>query len=282
MKKLSLIALTILLFSCGEPTINGKLVNNFENPIENAKVEIEGTAFTTQTNSNGEYSINFVPGDIKLKFSKENVLDTSLVVNIAVKEDFPAQMVKTYEVPQSGEINYFDKNNYINIPKVSVKQKRSNYTKEKDFAYIRGPFTITFEQKSYYAELDDKTIPSFKKGEMLFIDSSENGIGLVKLQKDGNKYNIVTTGEPLYYYDNFGKKNITKDSHWGFWGKNNFIRKTSIKTKYQSLNNQNNGKTFGLRPYNLKPGYYAFCIDLKTSIEKPINTEYVLAFQVVE
>ncbi len=197
MKRLIFIGLSILLLaSCGEPTINGKIVDNFNNPIKDAKVEIDGTAFTTTTNSKGEYEINFVPGSIKLKYTKKNYLDTVLRVNVSTKDNFPAQVVKTYKLPNDGEINYISKEQYIPLNNSPIK-----IDKTFDTRYIKEGYynhDTRFKTLTYYTNKDK--VVKIKKSEIIqFIDTSPAPIALIKLKETTKGLKILSTEVPYSY-----------------------------------------------------------------------------------
>ncbi len=265
--------ITTFLVSCGEPTINGKLIDNFDNPIVGAKVEIEGTSFTTKTNSKGEYEINFVPGEIKLKYSKENYLDTIFNVKISTKDDFPAQIVKTYKVPKKGEMFFVSKEGYQELPTMIIREKASTYNSVQGREY-GTPQYLNHIVNTYYIKsvMINNLIPKFGKGDMKFADTDEKNVTLVKLKKEGSEY-VVGTNDYVkdgyeYYFGN--RLDITNSF-------NNKISYSSMEYTYTSFKNRNKGNTFGIWQVNLKPGVYAFICIVKSK-KKPFIVEGVRPF----
>ncbi len=289
MRKILFIGLSLMILaSCGEPTINGKLLDNFNNPIENAKVEVEGTAFTANTNSKGEYEINFVPGTITLKYTKKNYLDTILKIGVSTKDDFPAQVVRTYKVPNGGDINYIDKDRYIALEKSPIKiGKTTNrkYVKWGDYYNNLTGLKIV----SYYAS-KEKILKIKQTNSIQFVDTSTEPIALVKLDKTANGLKILSTEVPLYNeFTSYGgktKRTYFAELKWScharsYYLNNKFLYFTKMKTEYTSLNSQNQGKTFGIRTYKgLSKGYYAFVFNLRRNVSKPLNTKYAMVFEV--
>ncbi len=272
MKNLLFLLITIFLFSCGEPTINGKLIDNLNNPIENAKVEIDGTAFTTQTDSKGEYRINFVPGEIKLKYSKENYLDTILKVKISSKDDFPAQTVKTLRVPKTEGIFYVDheNKNYLKLDKSKVTYE------SRDYAQTLSGYPAMFKIVEYYTTLKEENLIVFKQGKIEFADTSPRYIGLVKLEDMGEglfkigylKY--ATSVQVDWTHIEYKKPS------------DGWIRKSinEIETKYASYDERNHKKPFGIRINELSKGYYAFIEYAHKDSGHLININYFLPFKI--
>lgn len=286
-KTLFLVLLSIMVISCGEPTINGKIMDNFNKPISDLEVSIKGTSLKTNTNSNGEYSINFVPGsDIKINFSKENYLNSEITVNIATKDDFPAETVNTYKIPSEKGVFLVGKEDYINIPKVNVKSERVNFLKnirmstDGGFAWT-GP--CTFEGYNYFAELKENDIPTVKSGEINFANTLEKSMTLVNLRKSNNKFRIAK----IYYPT---KAKFDRGRSYGYahytWESNSSIFKRNMRKEldiysisFENLQKDNNEQKFALAKRKLDKGYYAFC-KTSGSSKKAIETEYVLAFKV--
>jgi len=281
-KYLLLVLITMTIVSCGEPTINGKVVDNFEKPVSDFDVAIKGTSLKTKTNSNGEYSIEFVPGnDIKINFTKENYLSSEITVNIATKDDYPAETINTYKVPKSEGIFLVGEKDYIEIPKVNVKSERLSYSKSVrvilSMTAYNGP--TTFKGYNYFAELQEKDLPVFKSGTIKFADTSPLPISLIKLEKAGDKFKISSISYPTEAYHPQYGYHYEWDSKSRMFKKYKRITNNKIKTDYKSFKERNNGKSFGIRTNELTKGYYAFCVVSKNPT-KAIETEYVLAFKI--
>lgn len=288
MRNLFILALISgFLSSCGEPTINGKLVDNFDNPIEKAKVEIEGTAFTTETNSDGEYSIEFVPGEIKLKYSKENYLDTILNVNISTKDDFPAQIVKTLKIPPQGGIYIVGEAGYSDLKELkNIENENSNYTKYDTtlwfpFGGISG--NIDFNRNTYFVSLND-SIPKLKSGKIQFADTDSKNIMLLKLdKKQESKFLIGSIEYPTQGYHSYGnvffsaKGNKSKTETFYKYRKKTYSSVNNYS--YTRLDKRNKGNTFGLWNVELNSGYYAFVYTTKDPYI-PFESEVIKVFSV--
>lgn len=74
----SLLAIAILsacLLGCGkneeDSNIMGKVINVFGDPLGGVHVSIENSEFTSITGQDGMYSLDYVPGTIKIVYTKE-------------------------------------------------------------------------------------------------------------------------------------------------------------------------------------------------------------------
>ncbi len=278
MKKILLILVSsILLFSCGEPTINGKVIDNFNKPVSDFNVAIKGTSLKTKTNSNGKFSIDFVPGnDIKILFTKKGYTKSEVSVNISTKDDYPLETINTFKVPNTETILFMGENDYVEIPNSKIVSDAISY-----YETIRAGngFDIyaSFKGRNYYAKIDDNKIPTFKSGNVKFADTSPLPISLVKLEKSNDKYKILTFSYPTEGYNqDFRYVFNSNDKTFKKYRK---ISSNYIKTEYKDLTKINNEKPFGIRPYTLEKGYYAFYINSKNS-KNPIEKDYVLAFKI--
>ncbi len=114
MKKIifSLTVFTILIGGCKKAVITGRVYDSFEKPLTDVNINIDGTEFYATTDSKGEYSIEYVPGDIKVLFSKQGYIDTMFAVNIATESKFPAKKINMYKIPKQQGIFLFGKDDF--------------------------------------------------------------------------------------------------------------------------------------------------------------------------
>lgn len=81
------------LFGLGEASINGVVKNEFGDPIENVQVKIENSRFTTLTNTNGEYVLEYAPGSFTICFVKDGYSQHKMTLNLTSKQEYPANDV---------------------------------------------------------------------------------------------------------------------------------------------------------------------------------------------
>lgn len=97
------ILLAILFFSCAKKKIEGQVFDNFNQPLEGVIVTIANSTFQATTDSEGSYSIDYVPGSINLSYTKQGYTSGNLNLDITRKESFPAQKIVLIKIPTSSE-----------------------------------------------------------------------------------------------------------------------------------------------------------------------------------
>ena len=88
-----LLVLVITAFSQAafsrQGTLTGQVIDGFDNVVKNVEVKIKKTDFTTRTDENGQYRINFEPGKIVLSFSKKGYTKQTFPLNIHDASEIP-------------------------------------------------------------------------------------------------------------------------------------------------------------------------------------------------
>ncbi len=87
-----------------EARITGRVLNGFGLPLRGAEVTIEGRRFRAITNDEGIYSVQYVPGAIKLVFQKPGHTSESVRLRIAIESIYPAQDIVLYKIPGTSGI----------------------------------------------------------------------------------------------------------------------------------------------------------------------------------
>ena len=88
-----------LLGACAQPVIEGRVVDDLGVAVEGATIHIPNTTLTTKTDGNGNYGIEFVPGDFELIAEKDGYISASLALKVSEKTRYPAQDVVLYKIP---------------------------------------------------------------------------------------------------------------------------------------------------------------------------------------
>lgn len=191
MKKIGLYfyIISLILSSCGNPTINGKVVDIFDKPIEGVKISIEGTSLETYSNTSGLYHSDYVPGPISLIFRKKGFTPENLQLEIAEKMEFPAKDVMMIEIPHDGLY-------YINPLKKKYESiKKAEYSKDQkivdSFIQLRKHHNVFLTE--YKVEIIDSLITVIKEKQPRFIMTENYIKHLDRLTPSGsNTYNILT------------------------------------------------------------------------------------------
>ena len=179
-----MLLLLVVTSSCNRTRIEGRVLNGFGKPVKDATVKVEGTQFVTTTNSDGEYSVGYVPGNIKVSITKDGFTDTSFSVNIATEAKYPAATVIVYEVPKEHGIYLMQNEQYKPFSKGSV--RKQNYT--------RGDWLGMSQSDVYFVNFDENNITSIKQQDSTFsfLDCDPRPIALFKIATN-TKGNIILT-----------------------------------------------------------------------------------------
>jgi hypothetical protein len=80
----------LLLFACNqEAALNGKVTNQDGEPLAGATISIKNTRFTTVSDSEGAYSLPYIPGQFEVTFDKEGYSSSMMMLNISDKTSYP-------------------------------------------------------------------------------------------------------------------------------------------------------------------------------------------------
>jgi len=116
---LGTIALLVLVAGftgCKKAEVAGNVLDNFGKPLPGATVTVDKTTFTTTTDSNGSYSVGYVPGKVLVSISKPGYLSQNLDLDIATETRYPAQTLTLYKLPAARGIYYYGPSDYIRLP----------------------------------------------------------------------------------------------------------------------------------------------------------------------
>jgi hypothetical protein len=221
-----LLIFTITAFSpvalSRQGTLTGQVIDGFDNPVKDVEVKIKKTDFTTRTDENGQYRLNFEPGKIVLSFRKKGYTKQTFPLNIREASEVPMPKLTFWKFPESGGVFLVRVNDYKK-----------------------------FEYASFYSERDDKSISFYAKGEPTKIecpeDAFENG-SIELMMLDYSKEEPVVVGKNLYRItDNNLIGNIVfKTKIWGV---------EKIGDEYSEVSSR-----VGIRYVRLEPGKYYYCI----------------------
>jgi len=263
-KFLLMVIITITLFSCKRTAIEGVVKDGFGNPIKDVVVSIDGTQFTSKTDDNGEYSVEYVPGDIKVNISKVGYTDTSFNLKIATETTYPIATATVYEIPKEKGVWVMDygSKQYEKI-KIATTSVRSWSTSEWFTSVCYEVYSVLLVDgnagsNSNYTIINSNSTQS----EITFIDNDENNISLVKLNNDNaNQYEIlsrtINNCSMGFAMGDFRDKINFENSSYSIKGSNVGIRKVNL----------NKGSVYAFVNYNKrssKPvpqGIYLFKVE---------------------
>lgn len=105
MKSSVLIALVMVLglFACKReappPVIEGRIINNFGQPVPNAAISIRDTAFRVTTNAQGVFAIRFVPGTFTLHIEAPQHTSFTRELQVAQPVNYPLGTKMLFHIP---------------------------------------------------------------------------------------------------------------------------------------------------------------------------------------
>lgn len=105
-------------------SLTGKVFDIFGKPLAGVSVSVRNTRFSTTTDSQGNYSLGYVPGTIQVIFSKGGYYTGSLKLQIVTPSVYPVHDFPLFkELPGPG-IFFIGESNYV-ASAASVQSKKS-------------------------------------------------------------------------------------------------------------------------------------------------------------
>ncbi|MDZ7821596.1 MAG: carboxypeptidase-like regulatory domain-containing protein [Candidatus Marinimicrobia bacterium] len=141
--------------------------------LQDVSVVIEKTSYKSITDKNGNYSIDYAPGNFKLIYSKSGYTTEELELNLSTKDYYPADSILMYPIPKNKGIYYLDGNSLVSLYELKLKEREwKEYPKITIYSYIDN---LPTDLKKY--EINEKHIT--------FIDTYPHFIKLAKVRREG-------------------------------------------------------------------------------------------------
>lgn len=175
-----IIIITVLIsfISC-DKSINGKIKNNFGEPVSNVVIKIPNSDFKTRSDKDGTFKLDYVPGKFKVNFEKDGYLPESKSLNISQKSKYPIGKIEMIKLPKSKGIFYIDSNinKYIELPRLSLA-----HTKETKYSMGKG----YYKRYNYYFPQDTSglVIKSDTSETLRFFDYKAKSTYLTRADKN--------------------------------------------------------------------------------------------------
>jgi hypothetical protein len=181
----------LMMVACTKPVIEGRVVDAFDKPLPDTLVSIEGTTISTTSNSDGQYSIEYVPGAIVVNYTKKGFTTSSLEINIAQESLFPANTVKLYEIPKTAGIYYIDSDRYVPLAseKMEAVDKRTNFSNNK--VWSTYSYKLPLSSKPGGFKRDQIIQISFGEAEFLDTTDDTNNAKLLEMESVGSIFKQV-------------------------------------------------------------------------------------------
>jgi len=172
------------------PKITGAVKDEFGKPVRGATVTVEGTTFTALTDSQGNYSIQYIPGAVTVEVHREGYTSASYSMSIATPMQYPAAPVTMVWIPRGEGILLFGPSEYV---RVNVNFYSRNQTER-----IEPVGVLSFRAiDEHFKVFTDPSIPKFASGHLKFLDTTTTDMKLIQLSPGGD---ILVR---KYYLDGF-------------------------------------------------------------------------------
>jgi len=198
----------------------GRSKRPFGNGIEDVSIKIEKSTFKSVTDSQGRYSVDYVPGAFRVNISKPGFTTHHIDLNLQEKSAFPAETIVMYPIPKEPGIYYLGQKSLVKLTDGTIQATKA----EGNWMSYRWKYSSPF-----YGSL---TIP---EGVASFIDTVPKPLAL-------------STMNNLVLYEGLVSMIEKKDFQNGF-----SIMQTS-KPKAEKIGDEK----LQLWTFELKGGQYAF------------------------
>lgn len=216
----SMLIILLFLVSCEKSEIQGEVKDPFGNGIGGVSIQIEKSTFKSVTDSQGKYSVDYVPGAFRVNISKLGFTTHHIDLNLQEKSAFPAETIVMYPIPQEPGIYYLGQQNLVKLTGGIIQATKA----EGNWTSYRWTYSSPF-----YGSL---TVP---EGVASFIDTVPKPLAL-------------STMNNLVLYEGLVSMIEKKDFQNGF-----SIMQTA-KPKAEKIGNEE----LTLWTFELKKGQYAF------------------------
>jgi len=172
---LGTIALLVLVAGftgCKKAEVAGNVLDNFGKPLSGATVTVDKTTFTTTTDSNGSYSVGYVPGKVLVSISKPGYLSQNLDLDIATETRYPAQTLTLYKLPAERGIFYYGPSDYISLPQGNMSSSNATFT------FMVGWSPTTSSVTGNFVAINGGT-------ELTFLSTDKRDIKLYSVKPEG-------------------------------------------------------------------------------------------------
>jgi hypothetical protein len=142
-------------------------VDAFHHPIPGATVAVEGTSFSTVTDSMGKYAVQFVPGQFKVVVKRDGFTTFTSSYNIAQSTSLPASEVMLYPRPTESGIFYIGKEKLVPLAASILRSEQ-----------VPNPMPFLPGSTRYLLQKGSATV--LPEGDALFIDTVSRPVQLAK------------------------------------------------------------------------------------------------------
>lgn len=196
----------------GQGTLAGTVIDNFEKPLEGAKVRILGSAFETTTKPDGTYALPYVPGALQLLIEHDGHDPENFSLELAQASNYPVETKRLLQRPPSNDIFYWGVDAWHHLEPCTTYQVEKDhgvFSQDGSTVYaVRGhPTRIITDELSYFIDMSGARrgtiFPVQDDGVVLRFDRKGGWSGFMN---QPNLMDMVETGVPA------GRKELLKMS----------------------------------------------------------------------
>ncbi len=162
-----LLLVSLPLTACSKPAVTGTVVDAFHHPLPGATVTVEGTSFSTVTDSRGKYAVQFVPGQFKVVVKRDGYTTLTSSYNVAQSTSLPASDIMLYPRPTESGIFYIGKEKLVPLATSRLRIEE-----------IRNPMPFLPGSTRYLLQKGSAAV--LPEGDALFIDTVSRPMELAK------------------------------------------------------------------------------------------------------
>jgi Carboxypeptidase regulatory-like domain len=150
----------------GIAALTGKVLDGFGKPLAGATVSVANTTFSSSTGIDGGYSVAYVPGGIRVIYSKEGYYQANLDLQISVSSNYPVQDVTLWLVPPGKGFYWINQGAYVPVAGARLNSHHSS-TESRD----RWGVELLTTLNTWSALGQPTVISAGSNGEVAFLDN---------------------------------------------------------------------------------------------------------------
>lgn len=169
-------AVTSYGYTFDSGTLRGRIIDGFGKPVSFADIEVtsNGSKHMATTDTSGNFSVTYSPGNIQLMAKKPEFVPLSYSFMVEVIDEIALDDITLWKVPPGGGLFFVGKDDYIKINE--TKYDSESTSKEKRF-YVKG--TPTKINGNTLRIIDFQTDNPLVMGKSLYRVDKNGSVGSV-------------------------------------------------------------------------------------------------------
>lgn len=202
---IALLFVSNILYAFESGTLRGRIIDGFGKPIHFANIAAisNGSKSKTTSDQQGNFSIGYHAGNIKLSFDKEGYVPVYIPLSLDETIDLSVDDITLWKIPPKGGLFVVGSDDYIEISHAEYYSESSS--KERRF-YVKGSPTLIKSRD--FKIIDFQTDSPLVTGKTLYSVDSKDSLGNI-IFYPSQKY-VLNRAEDTYskIADNVGMRKI--------------------------------------------------------------------------